>query len=110
MLDELLEALQATEIPFALYMWESRPAAPYGLLSLEGGADTVVGDNTICEQVFRGSVDLFMRTPDLSKINQIQCILNDRTAWQLNSVQFEDDTGLLHYEWLFEVVNPDAVD
>ena len=24
-------------------------------------------------------------------------------AWYLNSVQFESDTGYIHYEWVFEV-------
>ena len=25
-------------------------------------------------------------------------------AWYLNSIQYEEDTGLIHYEWVWEVV------
>ena len=25
-------------------------------------------------------------------------------AWYLNSVQYEEETGLIHYEWVWEVV------
>ena len=25
-------------------------------------------------------------------------------AWYLNSVQYEEDTGLIHYEWVWEVL------
>ena len=25
-------------------------------------------------------------------------------SWYLNSVQYEEDTGLIHYEWYWEVV------
>ena len=36
--DELLTALQATQIPFEAYAWAVAPDATYGLLSLDGGA------------------------------------------------------------------------
>jgi len=30
---------------------------------------------------------------------------NNEIAWFLNSVQFEEDTGFYHYEWVWEVLD-----
>jgi hypothetical protein len=38
-------------------------------------------------------------------VQQIEDALDtdDSLAWQLNSVQYEQDTGYIHYEWVFEI-------
>lgn len=35
----------------------------------------------------------------------VQEALDEVSSWQLNSIQYEDDTGLTHYEWTWEVPN-----
>lgn len=104
MFSELLGALQASGIPFAAYKWDRAPQAPYGIVQLEGGADTVPGDDRILLQAVRGSVDLFAPTYSAEWPEAVQAAMAGVVAWQLNSVQYEDDTRLIHYEWLFEGV------
>lgn len=104
MFDTLLSALQATDIPFAAYGWDHAPAGAYGVISLEGQEDSVAGDGRILTQSIRGSIDLFVKGTGTTEAEAIQGAINGLVAWRLNSVQFEDDTGLVHYEWVYESV------
>ena len=103
MFDELLTMLNGSGIPFVSYRWDKAPAAPYGTVQLEGGADTVAGDGSIIQQAVRGSIDLY--APDDSTLwpTAVQDAINGFVAWELNSVQYEDAPRLVHYEWLFEM-------
>lgn len=57
-----------------------------------------------CQQV-TGTIDLFTQNEYDSAVDQIQDGLNDLgVGWELNSVQHEDETNLIHYEWIFRVV------
>ena len=105
MFDELLTALQATQIPFAAYAWAVAPDATYGVLSLDGGAGTLAGDNTIAYQAVSGSVDLYTKSTSTADAKTVQGVLNDfeGCAWRLNSVQYEDETGFIHFEWIIEL-------
>ena len=104
MFEQLLAALNATEIPFAAYGWDNAPAGDYGVISLEGQESSVGGDNRIDSQAIRGSIDLFVHGIDASGAVAVQNAINGLVAWRLNSIQYEDDTGLIHYEWIFEMV------
>jgi len=44
-------------------------------------------------------------------VQQIEDALgtDDSLAWQLNSVQYEQDTGYIHYEWAFEIDGAEEV-
>lgn len=108
-MSKLLDRLKDIGIPFAMYRWESKPSAPYGLLSIEGGAGATTGDDTIIDQAVRGSIDLFAPDPSPAWPRQVQDAINGHCAWSLNSVQYEEDTRLIHYEWLFEAVGFDAI-
>ena len=106
MFDSLLTALNATGIPFEAYGWDHSPAAPYGVVSIEGTGDVVAGDDQIIHQALRGSIDLYVGSPDLSWMTTVQSAINGLVAWRLNSVQHEEDTNLIHYEWIFEMEEP----
>lgn len=61
-------------------------------------------DNAVEEQAISGTIDLFSRIEYDPAIDKIQTFLNSYGAsWYLNSVQFEDETNLIHHEWAFEV-------
>ena len=99
-----MDLLNSTGIPFAAYRWDHRPDdAPYGTAQLEGGADTVPGDDGIVCQGIRASVDLYAPSASTLWPAQVQSVLNGVFAWRLNSVQYEDDTRLVHYEWIIEM-------
>ena len=102
-MDELLTALAATKIPFAEYAWDQRPDPPYGVVSLEGSDDTVAGDGRIIHQSLRGSIDLFVAGSSLDAMQAVQDAINGIVAWRLNSIQLEEDTRLVHYEWIYEM-------
>lgn len=61
-------------------------------------------DNYKGGQLIEGTIDYFTRNEDDENIEKIQLALNAaRIGWELNSVQYEDETRFIHYEWLFRV-------
>ena len=102
----LRDVLDATDIPFTDYAWATAPAGKwYGTVSLDGAGDTVAGDGEIVEQALEGSIDLFVRGSGWEGLRKVQQALNRApgVAWRLESVQYEPDTGLVHYEWVFQL-------
>ena len=53
------------------------------------------------EQAITGTVDYFTLTEYDGNIEAIQLALNtvENLSWAINSVQYEEDTNLIHYEW-----------
>lgn len=61
-------------------------------------------DNYKSGQTIEGTIDYFTKTEDDPNIEAIPNALNAaRIGWSLNSVQYEDETRFIHYEWLFRV-------
>lgn len=104
MFEAILAALQSTLIPFAAYGWDHAPAGTYGVVSLEGQEESLPGDDRINAQSIRGSIDLYVKGVGTDAPQAVQDAINGVVAWRLNSVQYEDDTGLVHWEWIFEQV------
>ena len=62
-------------------------------------------DNRKQIQQVTGTIDLFTQDEFDPVVDQIQEGLNDLgIGWDLNSVQREDETNLIHSEWTFRVV------
>lgn len=56
------------------------------------------------ERVIRGTTDLFTRIPDDPWIEELEASLTAaRIAWYRNSTQYEEETGIIHTEWVWEV-------
>lgn len=69
-----------------------------------GEADSFHGDNRKTEQVITGTIDFFTKTEYSTIIDDIQNALNNaEISFLLNSVQYEEETNIIHYEWTFEV-------
>lgn len=61
-------------------------------------------DGQMQDQVIQGTIDYFTKTENDQNVEEIQSALNDRgISFSLNSIQREQDTKFIHYEWLFEV-------
>lgn len=61
-------------------------------------------DNYKPGQTIEGTIDLYTKDEDDPWIPEIPDALNAaRIGWNLNSVQYEDETRFIHYEWLFRV-------
>lgn len=72
----------------------------------DGEASSFDGDNRKREQQGRGTIDCFTQIEYDPLLDAIQEALDSapNIAWELESVQYEDETKLIHYEWSFRVV------
>lgn len=63
-------------------------------------------DNRKAEQQISGTVDCFTQIEYDPLLDEIQEALDatENVAWMLESVQYEDETKYIHYEWQFRVV------
>ena len=105
MYEALINALKALEIPLAEYAWDVRPDADYLVIAIDGEAHSLQADGEKVNQAPQGTIDLFSLSADRDKMQAVQGVLNalDGCAWYLNSVQYEDDTRLLHWEWVYSL-------
>lgn len=76
---------------------------PY-IVWAEDSANDFIADNKHIEIVMGGTIDLFTLDENDPLMEEIPRALNGiPCAWYLNSVQYEEDTKLVHCEWVFEV-------
>ena len=65
-----------------------------------GEEESFSSDNKKSEQRIIGTVDLFTKTEFDTLIDDVQTTLNSLgLTWVLDSVQYEDETRVIHYEW-----------
>lgn len=83
-----------------------RTAKPPFVVWAEDGEDTSFNSNNRkTEQQLTGIVDLFTLTEFDELADDIQEILNgEGVGWNLESVQYEDETNLIHFQWRWWVV------
>ena len=87
---------------FAAYAWSHAPADNYGVIAIDGQTGLKAGDRQ-GETIPEGTIDWFCRDPDSAMPAVIESLLDSfGAAWYLNSVQYENDTGLLHWEWVWQ--------
>lgn len=66
--------------------------------------DSLRADNAVSEQVMTGTVDLFTKREFDTAADEIpQALELAGIVCRLNSTQWEEETGYIHYEWIFEV-------
>lgn len=79
--------------------------APYAVWQEDSEGKSLYADDIKAEQVLELTIDYFTKTEFDAMVDSIQSALNDaRLSWILNSFQYEDETKLLHYEWLVKVI------
>ena len=65
-------------------------------------------DNLHSEKAMRGTTDLFTKLEFDPWRRQIENEFSRlQIAWELNSIQYEPDTGFTHFEWVWEVTGED---
>ena len=94
-------------LPMAEDEWNTRPdAVSYGIVQLEFEADALRGDDRKCVTAYEGSVDLFsMLRSGAGWVELITATLTEHcgSCWSLNTHVYERETGLFHWEWVFQV-------
>lgn len=74
--------------------------APYCIWQ-EDSDEGMEADNKKAEQGIAGTVDLYTLTEYDGNIELIQAKLDsiENLSYRINSIQYEEDTNLIHYEW-----------
>jgi len=63
------------------------------------------GDNKKTTQIIQGTIDYFTREEFDITVVLIQRKLNSiGVSWRLNSIDYEEKTKYIHYEWVFSFV------
>ena len=103
--DKLKAALNATGLLFAEYAWSEAPRGDYGVYGM-GGENDLHANDMHAERATEYTVDYFTRRPPAEVVPTIEAALEsmEGCAWYLNSVQYENDSGYLHLEWVAQVV------
>lgn len=112
MWDDLIAALDHTGIPFAHYAWARDAEATAGEHGVYGEDNerSLYANNAHAEKVLEGTIDVFSRDgTGAAKRNVESALTLYNIPYRLNSIQYEEDTGFLHYEWVFQVLEPQAV-
>lgn len=72
----------------------------------DGQAKSEFANDIMDIQVITGTTDYFTKEEFDPNFNLIQKAFNDfNLSWELNSIQYEEDTKYIHYEWVWEVDN-----
>ena len=79
--------------------------APYCVWQEDGEWNSLQTSNHKQEQAISGTIDYYTHEEFDDFIDAIQIALNqiENCGWRINSIQYEDDTELIHYEWLWRV-------
>lgn len=108
-----LKNLEQTEnggtyrLPMAEDEWNTRPdTVSYGFFSWDFEENRLEGNDRKLDRSYDGTVDLFsMAKSGAGWVPLIEETLTEHCgpAWELNSHQFERETGLTHWEWVFRI-------
>ena len=110
--EALVAALKLCTTPIAEYGWRTRPEGAYRVIQLDLESGRLNGDGMKKDRSWQGSIDQFYpKLTDRDDLNaEVEETLTEilGNSWSLNSTQYEQDTGLFHVEWVFEVLNNPA--
>ena len=103
----LRDALTATGYKFAHFGWRKgakEASQDHGVWG-EDDELPLYADNAHAEMVMQGTIDYFTRDDSDAPRTTIEAALTSyNIPWRLNSIQFENETGFIHYEWIWELM------
>lgn len=103
MLTTFIKALVALNEKTFHFLAAPNTEAPY-IVWAEDGANDLAANNEHAEKVLTGTVDLFTRQEADPLISSIPSTMGRiPVAYSLSVVQYEEETGLLHYTWDWEL-------
>lgn len=91
-------------IPNVYHYFRSQLPPPYGIWQ-EVGSVQYDANNTAAESAISGSTDYFTKEEFDPVVDGImKAFRESKFLWRLESVQYEEETGLIHYEFVWEVL------
>ncbi len=104
--DELVRLLQEIEnVQFKEYEWRTRPPGNFGTVQLDFEAADDNGDDYKLDRAWEGSVDLYTHGEVPLVVAAVESALEEVCggSWELNSIQYEQETKLVHREFVFQI-------
>lgn len=99
MITDAIASLEDHGYEFAHFAWSHAPEGDYGTWGEDTGNEFKVG-NVVAEQVMNGFLDFFTRDDSGMPQYDIQNAMTEAgVVWHLDAVQYENDTGYIHYTW-----------
>ena len=117
--EKLVQALMALTqnnetLPMKEDEWRTRPEEnSYGIVRLGFEAGALTGEDVKLDTAYEGSVDLFSRSRNG---NGWRALIEETlteycgACWELNSRQYERETGLAHWEYTFQITDEEVGD
>lgn len=104
-LQKVGEAL-ADVVENTYHYWRQKMSAPFLVWAEDGEDASFNASNKKGEQQIHGTADYFTKEEYDANVDAIQQCFEDMEdlGWRLNSVQYEEDTNLIHYEWEWWVI------
>lgn len=101
----LADLKSISSVAFTEFEWSPRPTTDYGTAQIDFAANALNADDLTTEQAYEGSVDVFLHKPDRAKLKAVTDVLTAHcgATWRMNSQQHENETGLFHYEYVFQL-------
>lgn len=105
-IDKIRVALTSIEGLTVYHYWRFSTEVPYCIWQEDGEDAGLQVDNHKGEQAISGTVDYFTKVEYDPTIDAIQEALNavEGCSWEINSIQYEEETNLKHYEWRWAVI------
>ncbi len=102
-LNDLKVALTETVDNVWRYRAPVNASVPYAVWAEDTRMD-FEADGQHIEIAWQGTIDYFTKTEDDPGMDDIEEMLSDLDiSWYLNSVQFDEETNVIHYEWVFTI-------
>lgn len=90
--------------PECFHYWRPVKKTPCLIWAEVAESGSANANNHKTEQEIEGSVDLYTKTEYDSLIDDVQETLDSLgVAWNLEAVQYEDETNLIHYSWTWRI-------
>jgi hypothetical protein len=103
MFNELREALLRVEPKVGHYRG-FKNEDKYIVWAEDNQGNSVWADGKMQNQVIEGTIDYFLKDEDDMAILRMQAELDKADiSYRYNSTQYEDDTGFIHHEWIFQL-------
>jgi len=104
-LEQLRDALLTIDgLPVFHYFKPSEVKNRYCIWAEDTEATSLKADNIKSIQQLQGTIDLYSKQEFDPAVDAIQSVLNDaQIGFYQNSIQYEDETGLIHWEWVFYI-------
>lgn len=101
---DALNGIETTAPVFHYRKPADEPLNRYIIWAEESG-DSFGSNNRNSEVALNGSIDVYTQTEFDELIDQVANALNESAhiSFSLNSVDYDDETNLIHYEFLFSV-------